>query len=178
MSDEQFPKPIPFPQKSLPYTAPRNRDDIARGRASRCCHPPAEGVTRAWVDYLDPSHEEAAELRAWLASQAPAVRLDYLTRIRLRLDQAEAGTINPNENGEPIKGLDSHPPLFELRWDLDGTALRQYHGEPAAAPSGAEALVLVHMHLKVDRPRRPMSQAQSASIAFAESRYAAWKRSP
>lgn len=172
------PKPSDLAPKKphLPYREPRNKQWIMRAEQSLCCDPIEDTETRKWKTYWDPDSEEVREVRKWFDDLPDILWLDHVERISSYLDRALLGTIEPNEEGEPIKATSVSAYIFEFRWRLTDPSenemhLRQYHGESTHTNGVVDYLVRSHIHFKYDRGEISATEAQHKSILYALTRF-------
>lgn len=131
------------------------------GSDSRCCVEREAPLT--WKYYVDESHPSVVAYERWLASLAPFVREHELGEIEELMEAAACGALWESADAKtPIKAINEHPEIFELRRRGLSKALRFYHAEPERLPS---ALVAIHRHIKTG-PRE-----QQREIEYAAQRY-------
>lgn len=160
---------------NLPFSEPRQKQWIEMAWASRACNrPQADDAPRRWLTYWDTQHDDVQEVVAWLRQLPRWVRLDALTQLDARMRAVLEGSVRPNDAGEPLKKIGKHPEMFELRWDLEGTFVRQYHGEPAG--DDISLFVRTHIHLKADHGELTAGEHQEAAMRSAADRYVTGKR--
>lgn len=131
------------------------------GSDSRCCS--EREIPLTWKYYVDESHPSVLALERWLAGLAPFAREIELGEIEELMEAAAYGELWESADATtPIKPINEHPEIFELRRRALNKALRFYHAEPGAKPS---ALVAIHRHIKIGR------REQQRDIEFAAQRY-------
>jgi len=118
-----------------------------------------------WRDFIDDSHPAAQQLASWLGALWPPTRNWAVGELDSLIEDAAAGkltwdsTPNAKTNVVPVR---ANPELFELRWKLLTTHIRQYHAEPTVLP---DHLVSLHMHIKSNKAH------QDQQISDAQDRY-------
>ncbi|WP_101574854.1 hypothetical protein [Brevibacterium sp. 239c] len=131
------------------------------GSDSRCCV--KREVPLTWRNHVDGSHPSVVAFDRWLASLAPFARVIELGEIEELMEAAAYGQLWESADAKtPIKAINEHPEIFELRRRGLSKALRFYHAEPEGLPS---ALVAIHRHIKTG-PRE-----QQREIEYAAQRY-------
>lgn len=122
-----------------------------------------------WRDFMDYNSDALKEFAIWLGSLTTVVQADVIGQIRALCDLAASGEL---AFGEALAPIHRDPDLYELRWNFDGTLVRQYHAEP---PEHLELLVKLHLHLKIvdGITQELVSELQNEQISYALMRYRA-----
>ena len=131
------------------------------GSDSRCCF--EREVPLTWKYYVDEAHPSVVAFERWLAGLAPFARAIELGEIEELMEAAAHGELWDSADATtPIKPINEHPEIFELRRRGLSKALRIYHAEPEGFPS---ALVAIHRHIKTG------AREQQREIEYAAQRY-------
>lgn len=131
------------------------------GSDSRCCF--EREVPLTWKYYVDESHPSVVAFEQWLTSLAPFARNIELGEIEELMEAATFGELWESADAKtPIKPINQHPEIFEIRRRGLNKALRFYHAEPEGLPT---ELVAIHRHIKIG-PRE-----QQREIEYATKRY-------
>lgn len=133
------------------------------------------GARYAWVDAQDPSHDNVVQLLRWILSLPEAERLDVIGRITALRNLAADGLIDDGDD-ELLDAIRRNPDVWELRWNFDGVLVRQYHAEPAEAPS---ELIDLHAHIKEIFPndQQAIDDSQDVQISQGLFRYKIYRGS-
>lgn len=138
---------------------------------SRCTIPHADACV--WHDF--PADEAAIlEIKQWLESLPEAVRAEAAGQIISLRKLASTGELREYDKaartGE-VRHVASADTMWELRWDIDGTLLRQYHGEPRHL---SDHLISTHFHVKmIMGTQEETDRLQQVEIDKARNRYSA-----
>lgn len=117
-----------------------------------------------WRTYVDDTHPSSITFAAWLSSLSPFNLRHFVGQLD-GLKEAAANGLIPH--GQPddttrIKPIWDQPELWELRWTMLTTKVRQYHAEPISEPN---LLAALHIHVKdVTGTRAQSKAAQDAEI--------------
>lgn len=145
--------------------------DWADHRRSRCTIPQTPQLE--WRIFLDEDSDGCRSLAAFLMTLSEADRELAVGSILALRELAAKGEIP--EDDDAIGPVRIDPDLFELRWDMFGALVRQYHAEPQALP---DVLVLLHMHQKhlATESDSLTKEMQDQEISYAALRYAAGEK--
>jgi hypothetical protein len=134
-------------------------------RRSRCTYPRAAPLE--WVFYNDVEHPSEVALVAWIESQLPFNQTFIIGQIEALRELASQGLLEyPDRRLDAIR---HEPEIYELRWKLLTTMVRQYHGEPKDFDGH---LIKLHSHIKKQfRSRHETTRAQDGEIAQAALQY-------
>ena len=152
--------------------AARGRADNS-GRSSRCSHPQKAELT--WQDYEEHSHEGVVAFDAWYEG-LPDIHKPHAKGELIALRTlAKQGRIIEG-NTDQLKPIVADPDVWELKWKILGTKIRQYHAEPSAVPAH---LVDLHSHVKetIRGDHDFENEKQNEHIGWAVLRYRAGERS-
>lgn len=169
---------------SLTYTN-RQKDRLQEAEVSRCCQQTTSDAPNVCHSYIHVQHRDTREMQAWFQSLPKKQREIIEGRLEALIDDAECGGLSPLAPGEPIKTIDLHHDLFELRLELttadsqEKKLFRMYHGEPQE--EGHEDLIIVsHAHFKSvaeNLTNKEIKSLQDAAIDQANMRYTSGKPS-